>query len=468
MKIISLIAENVKKLVAVEITPTGNLVEITGKNAQGKSSILDSIWWALAGLAAIQSQPIRKGANEARIRLDLGEIVVTRKFARKGDHDFTSSVTVENADGSRFPSPQAMLDGLLGELCFDPLAFARMAAKDQFEALRRFVPGVDFESIDTANDADKTTRTLVNRRQKEASAAANAIHAPLVPPCKTEDESALVAELESAGTSNSERAIRVANREKANDWLDTARVAVAKVDDDIAAATGQSEMIRDQTVDAYERQIEELRKAIDKSKLLCATTIESESAKLREQATGIQAKITETEQKLAAAGDLPAFVDTAALRAKVDAARESNQRLALWSADNKRRDELKKLSDKLTEESKTLTTAMLKRTKEKDDAIAAAQMPVAGLGFGEGIVLLNGLPFDQASDAERLRASVAIAVASQPKLRVIRIRDGSLLDEDGMTLLAEIADQNDMQIWIERVDSTGKVGFVLEDGHLKA
>lgn len=467
MKIISLLAENVKKLVAVEITPTGNLVEITGKNAQGKSSILDSIWWALAGLAAIQSQPIRKGANEARIRLDLGEIVVTRKFTRKGDHDFTSSVTVENADGARFPSPQAMLDGLLGELCFDPLAFARKDASDQFEALRHFVPGVDFESIDAANEADKAARTVINRRQKEAAAAVNAIHASAQPPCEGVDESALVAELEAAGTSNSERATRMANRDKATEWLATAHTAVAKVDDDIAAAAAQSEMIRDQTVMAYERQIEELRKAIDKSNLLCATTIQNESLKLRERATDIQAQITSTELKLSNADELPVAVDTAALRAKIDAARESNQKLAQWSADNKRRDELKKLADKLTEESKALTAAMAKRTQEKDDAIAAAQMPVPGLGFGDGIVTLNGLPFDQASDAERLRTSVAIAVASQPKLRVIRIRDGSLLDEDGMKLLAEIADQNDMQIWIERVDSSGKVGFVLEDGHLK-
>jgi len=45
MKIISLVAENVKKLVAVEIKPDGNLVEITGKNGQGKTSVLDSIWW---------------------------------------------------------------------------------------------------------------------------------------------------------------------------------------------------------------------------------------------------------------------------------------------------------------------------------------------------------------------------------------------------------------------------------------
>ncbi len=54
-----------------------------------------------------------------------------------------------------------------------------------------------------------------------------------------------------------------------------------------------------------------------------------------------------------------------------------------------------------------------------------------------------------------------------PELKVVRVRDGSLLDEDAMKILAKMADEADYQIWIERVDSNGDVGFVLEDGHLK-
>ena len=50
MKIVSLEAENYKRLKAVEITPDGNMVVIGGRNAQGKSSVLDAIWAALGGL----------------------------------------------------------------------------------------------------------------------------------------------------------------------------------------------------------------------------------------------------------------------------------------------------------------------------------------------------------------------------------------------------------------------------------
>ena len=94
-------------------------------------------------------------------------------------------------------------------------------------------------------------------------------------------------------------------------------------------------------------------------------------------------------------------------------------------------------------------------------------MPVKGLSFGEGEVVFNGLPLNQASDAEQLRVSIAIAMAANPKLRVLRIRDGSLLDERSLAAVATMADTQDYQIWIERVDSSGKVGVHMEDGEVK-
>lgn len=52
MKIIEFRAERFKRLTAVDITPAGNTVIISGKNGQGKSSVLDAIWLALGGGAA--------------------------------------------------------------------------------------------------------------------------------------------------------------------------------------------------------------------------------------------------------------------------------------------------------------------------------------------------------------------------------------------------------------------------------
>ena len=128
LKIIRLIAENVKKLRAIQITPEGHIVQISGPNAAGKTSVLDCIWYALGGGSSLPEEPIRRGAAKAEIHIDLGEMIVTRTFTHKGSY-----LKVLSKDGLEWKSPQKVLDKLLGKLSFDPLAFAKLqedAAKD--------------------------------------------------------------------------------------------------------------------------------------------------------------------------------------------------------------------------------------------------------------------------------------------------------------------------------------------------
>ena len=148
------------------------------------------------------------------------------------------------------------------------------------------------------------------------------------------------------------------------------------------------------------------------------------------------------------------------LRTKIADAQSRN-------AEHARRAERERLLDqaKVAEAaSAALTKKMEERTKAKEEAIAAVKMPIDGLSLANGHVVLNGVPFDQASGAEQLRTSVAIAMAANPKLKVIRIKDGSLLDEDGLKIIDGMAKGNGYQVWIERVDSSGKIGIVMEDG----
>jgi hypothetical protein len=78
--------------------------------------------------------------------------------------------------------------------------------------------------------------------------------------------------------------------------------------------------------------------------------------------------------------------------------------------------------------------------------------------------LYRGFPFEQASSAEQLRVSAAIGMALNPELKVMLIRDGSLLDAESLRLLSELAERADHQIWIERVSTGEEVSVVIEDG----
>ena len=155
--------------------------------------------------------------------------------------------------------------------------------------------------------------------------------------------------------------------------------------------------------------------------------------------------------------------DNADLSKKIQEARTANEEIG----QRQRKLAFLQAAEQAEKQSAEISAGMEAREEAKAKAIAAAKLPVPGLGLGDGMVTMNGLPFNQASDAEQLRISIAIAMALNPKLRVIRVRDGSLLDEDSLKLLGEMAKDKDYQVWIERVDGSGKVGFVLEDGLVK-
>lgn len=420
MQIISLVAENIKRLTAVEIRPDGALVQITGKNGAGKTSVLDSLWYALASAKHIQTHPIRAGANKALIRLDLGEIVVTRRFTRREDQTFTTTITVENADGARFSSPQTMLDQLIGALSFDPLQFVRMAPKDQMQTLRALVPGVDFAAIEAANEADYLKRTDINRDAANQKARAAAIVVPAGTPETPIDETALVARLAQVGEHNAA----------------------------VERASAERRRLSDRIVDAQD-DLQVKRAQLDR---------------LQVEIAHAESVLADQQERLTALPDPPTPMSAGDVQQAISAARATNRNV-LAAAEKAR---LERRALELEVEAGKLTKAMKDRTYAVAKAIADANLPVPGLAFGDGQVLLNGLPFTQASDAEQLRTSMAIAMAMAPKLKVLRVKEGSLLDEDGLRLVAEMAEERGFQVWVEIVRTDGKVGFVIEDGALKA
>lgn len=426
MKIVQLNAENIKRLVAVEIRPSGNLVEIAGRNGQGKTSVLDAIWWALTGKNNLQAKPVRDGQESGFITLDLGDYKVTRKFKVKEDDTFTTSLTVENADGAKYGSPQDVLNGFIGDLAFDPLAFSRMKSKDQVTALRAMVPDYDFDRADADNQRDFSQRTDVNRSVRDLRARVDAIVIPAEAPTERVSAEDLLAELQQAMDGNSA--------------VDARANKVAALDGKITYLTETITQRREQ-IASWKAKIVEAERGIESAELA----------------------IEELRDEIDAVGEIGEKQDIEPIREKISRSEEINR---LVSQREQREALLAELKSKEAE-SASLTKAIDDRKEAAAAAVRSAQLPVPGLTLTDDAVLLNGVPFEQASDAEQLRVSIAVAGAMNPKLRVIRVRDGSLLDEDAMKALAAYADENDLQIWVERVDSSGKVGVVIEDGMVR-
>lgn len=445
MRIIALTAENIKKLKIVDITPDAHMQQVTGKNASGKSSVLDSIWWALAGERNIQGKPVRNGCDKARIKLNLGEILVERKFTASG-----STISVMNTDGSEWKSPQKMLDALLGELTFDPLKFARSKPREQFDELRKISNlEIDIDALNAANEVDFKRRTDVNREAKAKRAQAEAYVIPADTPVAPLDESKLLDEIENAGKFNADIDRRRGNRERAAKDSENLRAQGKEKTEKVIAA-----------VDAAKERIAALKRQILEIEEETIETVQRLNAEVDEQL----AEAKSIDSQLAAAGPLPEPVSITGIRISLDSARSTNALIEK----RKQRDAISAEAAKLEKESKLLTSEMADREKAIADAIKAVEMPIAGLGFGANHITYNGVPFDQASDGEQLRVSASIAMAGNPKLRIIRIQDGSLLDDDGIAMIADMAREKDYQVWMERVDKSGKIGIYMEEGEVKA
>lgn len=411
MKIIELRAERFKRLSAVEISPAGDVVIISGKNGAGKSSVLDAIWLALGGAPAAKdsgtTRPVKDGEADAFVRLDLGEITVTRKWTADGG----SSLTVEGAKGKKFSSPQTLLDSLVGGLSFDPLAFSRMSPKEQRKALTEAVQ-LDFDpdAMDAQRKELYDERTAANRELKTLEARLSSMPIP------------------KAGIPEDE--------ENLSDLLN-----------ELKAANAETER------QAQERhKLEEMRAR--------ATALKEQIDKLRGELSSLAEQGKAQADLVDSLGECPAIAD---IEQRINSIQETN---AIVRAAKEYRT-VKAMADTVRKESEELTRKMEGIELAKSQGFERAQFPVKGLAFDAEGVTFGGIPFQQCSSAEQVRIAVAVAAALNPKIRVIRIADGSLLDSSSMAEIERLAKEHDMQIWIERVDESGGVGIVIEDGAVR-
>lgn len=318
------------------------------------------------------------------------------------------NITVKTKKGASYGSPQKILDGLTSALTFDPLAFMNERPAKQVETIKGLV-GLDFTEQDTKRARLFEERRNVKRDvvtyQKQFETFGDLTDVPEAP-VSLDD---IMAEAE---------AIREHN--------DTGTARLSKI------ATIEKD------IDDLNRRIEELTATLDEETVKLATLNEAHQGWTPKDQGDVRQRMTEAE----------------AINRKVE--------------DKRRRNEI---DDNLSEaevrvEDLTIEIEAIDHAKKK--AMAEADFPVPGLAFDDNGVTFNGLPFSESSSAEQLRVSVAMGIALNPELKVLLIRDGSLLDTNTMSMVAEMAKEADAQVWIERVSKGAECSVIIEDGEVAA
>lgn len=411
-RLIELRANNFMKLKAVQVGIDGALLTVNGRNEQGKSAVLNAVAAAIGGPKAFPDKPIRKGEDRAEIFLDFGGLKLTRKIWNKEGGGVDHSLLFEYADGKRPKEKQTVLDTLRGSpIADDPIEFSRMEPSKRFKLMTGLVPDFDFDDH-AAKDRDlREERAQVGREHKRAVGAAEAIQVPANAAKSLVDVTELLAEITEATETNAVIDRRRQRREDAAEALEEAR-------------------------DKADRMRKELKQ--------------------------LEASIADMEKKLQDAEALPEKIDVSALQEKIANAETINAGARKRQEKQQREAE----ADAKKAEYEKLTTAIEAHEQAKNDAIAAARFPVPELTFGDNNILLDGLPFDQASTARKIRVSTSLLMALKPELRVLLVREGSLLDQDARAALEAAAIENNFVVLMECVGEGDGSGITIEDGEV--
>lgn len=421
MNIIELRAQNFLNLKAIEIRPDGNAVILSGKNGAGKSSVLNAIFFALTGATA--DRPIRDGQDRAEVTIELGDVIVKKAITAKG-----ARLEVTSKDGrAKYASPQALLDEIIGKLSFNPLAFAEMGrsakgAREQREILLQLA-GLDLGPLDAKKETLYEERAGYRRQMKKIEVLLETLVKPTI--ARGEKEHDLQAHI----------------------W------EIQSLEEKKAQHDEHCDKIRqmDMQLDSFREQIKRFEDEIKR----------------------LEVRIGEYRDRIAAvekekhASVVPPDITTEMIA-------DARKRLAVLEQENRARRDAEDYYAK-ADELAEISAVMANHDKEfeaieaqKSEAVKAAKFPLADLSVDDSGVLFNGIPLSQVSKGESIRISTAIAMALNPKLRVIFVQDASLLDSEGMKHVIDLAAEKGYQVWLEKTDETGKLGIYIEDGEIKA
>lgn len=395
----------------VNIRPGGLVVAITGRNAAGKSSVLDALQWAIGGAKFAPDTPVRKGNAKAEVSVDLGELRITRTQTKAG----SMQLVVTTRDGVPQKSPQALLDSLFAAVAFDPLGFIKAKPAEQRDML---IDAAGIRETVTRLDADATQarqdRTEVGRRVKTLEAQLAALPVTDGP---------------------------------------TEEVSVGDLGQRIAAAHAEKAKNADARKWYATKQME-YEKASQ-----AVTTLEAQLAQARQALVQIESAMESWKPKIDALVD----PDIAALEAQLRDIEGTNRQIRDRAQRQRLAADLSRVRSEHAGAERRIEDAAIR----KADALSGSPLPIRGLGLTDDGVTLDGVPIGQANWAAQIKASVALAAAVSPKLKVALVREGSALDDENQKALEEAATAAGLQVWIERVTNGEHVGITIVDGEVE-
>lgn len=300
VKITSFEAENVKRVKAVTIIPAADgLTVIGGRNAQGKTSVLDAIAWALGGDKFRPGHPQRDGSVlPPRLRVLLSNGLVVERRGKNSELYIT--------DPSGRKAGQTLLNSFVEQLALDLPKFMAASGREKAQTLLRIIGlGEQVEEL------ERRGKTLYNERlalgriaDQKAKFAKEMTFYPNVPE-EPLSAAELIAQQQDILARNGENQRKRQRRDELKRTLDTAEGQLAELtrrceqlrEDYRIASTDAADLLDQSTAELEEniRTIEQtnakVRANLDKARA------EADAQKLADEYAALTAQIEDVQRE---------------------------------------------------------------------------------------------------------------------------------------------------------------------------
>lgn len=410
VKINQLELENVKRIKAVKVEPTQNgLTIIGGKNAQGKTSVLDAIAWALGGEDFRPTKADREGSvTKPNLKVTLSNGIIVE---RKGKN---SSLKVTDPSGAK--AGQTLLNSFIEKLALNIPKFMEANDKEKANTLLQII-GVGPQLVELERQEKEayqrrlTAYQIADQKKKFAKEQPYYSDAPkeLISP---QD---LINEQQEILAKNGENA-------RKRQLVSQFSYQVNTLSDEVAALK--------QRLDQKQAELNEAMNNLNIAK--------TDALNLIDQST------EELENNLRSIEDINSKVraNMAKEKAEMDA-EEANQE---WSKCDK---ELKDVR------------------KAKLDLLNGSDLPLPELSIEESELVYKGQKWDNMSSAEQLIVATSIVRKLNPECGFVLVDKLEQMDIDTMKEFGEWAEQEGLQVIGTRVSTGGECSIIIEDGCVK-
>ena len=410
IKIASLTTENVKRVKSVHIEPSPNgLTIIGGNNNNGKTSILDSIAWALGGNKYRPSKAQREGSvvpPTINLKLSNGLIV-----ERKGKN---SDLKVTDPTGNK--AGQNLLDSFVEELAINLPKFINSSDKEKANTLLEIIGvGQQLYELECQEKEKYNMRRSIGQiaDQKEKFAKEQ----PFYP----EAPKTLVSITD-----------------------------LITQQQDILAKNGENQRKRDMT-DQLHRQATQLMAEIERQENTLANLKEQYQSILRDydvaQKTSEQLQDESTEELEESIANIEAI--NIKVRANLD------------------REKAEQDAAEYRTQYSSLTTEIESLRKQRMDLLQNADLPLEGLSVEDGELLYNGQRWDNMSGSQQLMVSTAIVRKLKPECGFVLIDKLEQMDMQTLNEFGVWLEQEGLQAIATRVSTGDECSIIIEDGYVK-